>query len=50
MIDQAFPIDYYMNTLVRLLDTIKYQDNNYDRSKRVKNLQYAYFETAKHFA
>lgn len=50
MSDQAFPIDYYLETLVRLLDTIEYRDNNYDRSERVKNLQYAYSETAKHFA
>ncbi len=47
---QTFPIDSYMNTLVRVLDTIKYRDNNYDHQERVKNLQYAYSEAAKHFA
>lgn len=50
MKDQAFPIDVYMDTLVRFLDKIKYQDNNYERHERVKNLQYAYSEAAKHFA
>lgn len=50
MTDQAFPIDYFMDTVVRVLDIIKYRDNNYDRDERVKNLQYAYTEAAKHFA
>ena len=50
MDDQTFPIDNYINNLVRLLDTIKYRDNNYDRQKRVQNLHYIYSEAAKHFA
>lgn len=50
MHDQTFPTDYYLNTLVRVLDTIKYQDNNYDHHERVKKLHYAYSEAAKHFA
>lgn len=50
MTDQTFSVDYYVDTLVQLLDKIKYQDNNYDHSKRVKNLKYAYSEAARHFA
>ena len=47
---QAFPTHYYLDTLVRLLDTVKYQDNNYSHDERVKNLHYAYSKAAKHFA
>lgn len=50
MTEQVFPTDYYVNTLVRLLDTIKYDDNNYSRQERVENLRYSYNEAAKHFA
>lgn len=50
MNDQAFPIDYYLDTLVRLLDTIKYQDKNYSHDERVKKLHYSYSKAAKHFA
>lgn len=47
---KAFPEGCYLDNIVRLLDTIKYQDNNSDRHERVKNLGYAYTEAAKHFA
>ncbi|KAF7505019.1 Trichodiene synthase [Endocarpon pusillum] len=50
MTEQAFPTDYYLDTLVRLLDTVKYQDNNYSREERLNNLHYAYLKAAKHFA
>ena len=50
MTGQVFPTDYYVNTLVRLLDTIKYEDNIYSRQERVENLRYSYSEAAKHFA
>lgn len=50
MNDQEFPIDHYLAGLVRCLDTIKYQDNNYDRHERVKNLKYTYSEAAKFLA
>ena len=47
---KAFPEGCYLDNIVRLLDTIKYQDNNSDRHERVKNLEYAYTEATKHFA
>ncbi|KAL7965994.1 Trichodiene synthase [Trichoderma sp. SZMC 28014] len=42
--------DYYVKSLVRLLDAIKYKDTNFTRDERVERLQYAYKQTAKHFA
>ena len=51
MDDQTFSTDYYIGALVEFLDSIKYDDKNYDdRSERVKDLQYAYSITAAHFA
>ena len=50
MNDRAFPIDCYVDALVRVFDKIQYRDSNYDRSERVKNLHYVYSEVAKHFA
>lgn len=46
----TFPKDYYVKSLVRLLDAIKYKDTNFTRDERVERLQYAYKQTAKHFA
>lgn len=50
MNEQAFPTAYYIDTLVRLLDIIKHDDNNYSREERVANLRYAYSVGANHFA
>jgi trichodiene synthase len=50
MTDQEFPTRYFLGTIVRLLDTVKHQDTNYTYEERVRNLQYAYNEAAKHFA
>lgn len=50
MSQQAFPIDYYLGTLVRYLDAIKYHDNNYTHKERIDNLHYAYSVAARHFA
>ena len=43
-------MDSYVNGLVRVLDTIKYRDNNYEHHERVKTMRDAYSEAAKHFA
>ena len=45
-----FPLNLYMGSLVRFLDSIEYHDDNYHHHERVKKLQYVYSETAKHFA
>lgn len=50
MNNSDFPLDGYIDMLVRFFDVVKYQDNNYTRSQRAKVLQYVYSETAKHFA
>lgn len=45
-----FPYDYYLETLVRFLDVIDYEDTNYTDEQRVENLHYVYIKTAEHFA
>ena len=45
-----FPLDHYLSALVRFLDTVPYQDDNYSRSERLKILRDVYNGTAKHFA
>ncbi|OQD68909.1 hypothetical protein PENPOL_c002G09289 [Penicillium polonicum] len=47
---QGFPTDYYINCVVRFLDTIQYNDTNYAPEERLAKLHYAYTKTAKHFA
>ncbi|KAF7593961.1 hypothetical protein BBP40_010468 [Aspergillus hancockii] len=47
---KPFPKDYFVGTVVRLLDTIKYRDSNYTREQRIDNLHYAYAQAANHFA
>lgn len=48
--DKPFPTEYYLENLVRLCDTIEYNDSNYTREQRIDNLHYAYSKTAAHFA
>ncbi|KAJ5967007.1 hypothetical protein N7501_003255 [Penicillium viridicatum] len=50
MTSQGFPTDYYINSIVRLLDTIQYNDTNYAPEERLAKLHHAYTKTAKHFA
>lgn len=45
-----FPHDYYLETLVRLLDIIKHEDKNYTDEQRLENLRYVYAKSAEHFA
>ncbi|GES66569.1 trichodiene synthase [Aspergillus terreus] len=50
MSEQRFPIDYFVRTVVCLLDTIQYKDTNYTHEHRLRNLEYVYSEAAIHFA
>ena len=50
MTDKTFPVKYYLETVVRFLDTMNYHDTNYTHNERVNNLHYAYSKTAAHFA
>jgi trichodiene synthase len=50
MSDQSFPIDYFVRTVVCLLDTIQYKDTNYTHEHRLQNLEYVYSEAVRHFA
>ena len=50
MTEKTFPAECYLDTMVRFLDTISYNDTNYTHEERVRNLHYAYSKTAEHFA
>lgn len=50
MSEQRFPIDYFVRTVVCLLDTIQYKDTNYTHEHRLRNLEYVYSEAEIHFA
>jgi trichodiene synthase len=47
---QQFPLDYYLDTLVRLLDVVEYEDRNYTHDERISSLRYAYAKAADHFS
>lgn len=47
---KCFPIDYYLRSIVRILDIIKYNDHNFTSQERRDKLHYAYTKAAKHFA
>lgn len=46
----GFPIDCYLSSIVRILDTINYNDQNFTAQERKDKLHYAYTKAAKHFA
>lgn len=46
----TFPKEYYVKSLVQLLDAIKYKDTNFPRDERVERLQYVYRQAADHFS
>ncbi|KAJ4155071.1 hypothetical protein LMH87_000337 [Akanthomyces muscarius] len=50
MSTDSFPTEYYVNSIVRFLDTIEYKDENYTAEERIDKLHYAYSKTAQHFA
>lgn len=45
-----FPLDFYVRSIVRFLDIIEYEDNNFTPEERIRVLHYAYNKTARHFA
>jgi trichodiene synthase len=49
MTGNQFPLEEYIAALVKFLDTIDYQDENFSHEERVKSLRYVYYHTAKHF-
>ncbi|KAL5093615.1 Trichodiene synthase [Trichoderma cf. simile WF8] len=48
--NQQFPWATYLETLVRLLDTVRYNDENFTDDERASYLKYAYSKAAEHFA
>lgn len=49
-IEQQFPRATYLETLVRLLDTVRYNDENFTDEERASYLKYAYSKAAEHFS
>ena len=47
--DEAFPIDRYVESLVLLLSSAKYEDKNYDGSERQRSLKHTYADAAQHY-
>nr|UWK20216.1 trichodiene synthase [Trichoderma stromaticum] len=47
---EQFPRTTYLETMVRLLDTVRYNDDNFTNDERVSCLKYAYSKAAEHFA
>ncbi|KAK6450105.1 trichodiene synthase [Trichoderma asperellum] len=48
--EEHFPRTTYMEAMVRLLDTMSYNDENFTDAQRVKCLKYCYAKAAEHFA
>ncbi|KAK4081234.1 uncharacterized protein Triagg1_2766 [Trichoderma aggressivum f. europaeum] len=48
--EQQFPLATYLETLVRLLDTVRYNDENFTDDERASYLKYSYSTAAEHFA
>lgn len=49
-IDEAFPLDHYLEVMVRFLDAARYQDVNHTQEERRDILHYVYTKTAEHFS
>lgn len=50
MSQEEFPLETFLDTVVRLMDTVNYKDDIYTHAQRTSNLQYTYSKTAQHFA
>nr|UWK20185.1 trichodiene synthase [Trichoderma crystalligenum] len=48
--EEEFPRATYLETMVRLLDTVSYNDENFTDEERTECLKYAYGKAAEHFA
>lgn len=48
--EEHFPRATYMEAMVRLLDTVSYNDENLTDAERVECLKYCYAKAAEHFA
>lgn len=48
--DKTFPLDHYLEVMVRLLEAVRYQDVNHTNDKRRDMMHYVYTKTAEHFS
>nr|UWK20160.1 trichodiene synthase [Trichoderma cf. fertile] len=48
--EEQFPRATYLETMVRLLDTVSYNDENFTNEERVECLKYAYAKVTEHFS
>lgn len=49
-ISEPFPVEHYLEVMVRLLDTVRYRDVNHTQAERRDILHHVYTKTAEHFA
>lgn len=50
MESRAFPFNHFVDSVVQLLNAVKYEDHSYERAGRIKFLQQTYAAAADHFA
>ncbi|KAJ5273266.1 nonribosomal peptide synthase [Penicillium angulare] len=50
MSSEQFPTDFYIDSVVRFLDTVKFNDTNHTAEERIAKLRYAYTKAATHFS
>lgn len=48
--NEAFPLEHYLEVMVRLLDAVRYQDVNHTQAERRDRMHYVYTKTAEHFS
>ena len=47
---ETFPVDHYLEVMVRLLDAVQYREVNHTQAERRDTLHYVYTKTAEHFS
>lgn len=47
---EPFPMEHYLEVMVRLLDAVRYQDVNHTQAERRDIMHFVYTKTAEHFS
>lgn len=47
---EPFPVEHYLEVMLRLLDAVRYRDVNHTQAERRDILHYVYTKTAEHFS
>lgn len=48
--NETFPVEHYLEVMVRLLETVQYRDVNHTQAERREILHHVYTKTAEHFS